>query len=80
MQSTLKVRGEVPRVSSGRTGTAIPLQQACQDAGVELEVGRKAIRTMRVFSLPDASGAWLVSPAAVAVLARMGGRRQEVTA
>jgi hypothetical protein len=77
MESTLR-RGIPARVSS-RSGVAIPLEQACRDAGVEMDVGRLAIRRMSIFALPDQSGIWLVSPAAIEVLVALGAR-QEVSA
>jgi hypothetical protein len=55
---------------------AIPLEQACRDAGVEMDVGRLAIRRMSIFALPDQSGIWLVSPAAIAVLIDLGRRQR----
>jgi hypothetical protein len=68
-----KVRGGPPRVS-GRTGNAISLQAACEEAGVSLEVGRLAIRRMWVFAQPGDDG-WLVSPASVEVLIELGARQ-----
>jgi hypothetical protein len=75
MNETLVRRGGVPRCS--RAGNAIPLSEACASAGVEMDVGRLAIRRMSIFALTDASGIWLVSPASIEILVELG-RRQGV--
>ena len=74
MESTLR-RG-IPARVNGRAGVAIPLSEACAEAGVGLEVGRLAIRRMSIFALPDEMGIWLVSPASVAVLVDLGRRQR----
>jgi len=75
MESTVKVLGSPARVN-GRAGVAIPLADACASAGVEMDVGRQAIRRMSIFALPDVNGIWLVSPSAIEVLVALGRRQR----